>query len=81
MATKQSRKSAKKEKAASIPGLEAATRQLEKLMADSDLITQDDLDALLKSLQPAASRRPHPFATCFHQVNGHRISSSRSLVP
>jgi tetratricopeptide (TPR) repeat protein len=50
MTTKKTQKAAAKEKVEPIPGLEAPTRELEKLLASSDQITQDDLNALLMSL-------------------------------
>jgi tetratricopeptide (TPR) repeat protein len=50
MTNKPARKSAPKKKAAPNAGIEAAMRQMEKLMASGNLITQDDLDAMLASL-------------------------------
>jgi tetratricopeptide (TPR) repeat protein len=51
MTKKQARPPATKTNTPPIPGLEDALRELEKLTAAGGLITQDDLDALLKSLQ------------------------------
>src|ERR1019366_9065581 len=50
MTKKQTSKPAAKTKTPPIPGLKDAMRELEKLMAGGDLITQDDLNSLLRSL-------------------------------
>ena len=50
MTKKAAKKSPSKKKSAPNTEIAAAMRQMEKLMAGGDLITQDDLDALLASL-------------------------------
>ena len=57
MTKKPAKKSPAKKKAAPVPGLDAAMRQMEKLMASGDLITQDDLNALLASLHGPSRER------------------------
>jgi tetratricopeptide (TPR) repeat protein len=56
MTKKAAKKSPSKKKSAPNTEIAAAMRQMEKLMAGGDLITQDDLDALLASLHgPSAT--------------------------
>jgi tetratricopeptide (TPR) repeat protein len=56
MTKKPAKKSSAKKKSAPNVEIAAAMRQMEKLMASGDLITQDDLDALLASLHgPSAT--------------------------
>jgi tetratricopeptide (TPR) repeat protein len=56
MTKKPAPKSAAKKKAPPTAGMDAAMRQLEKLMASGDLITKGDLDAMLASLHgPSAT--------------------------
>lgn len=56
MTKKPAKKSPSKKKAPPTAEIAAATRQMEKLMASGDLITQGDLDALLASLHgPSAT--------------------------
>jgi tetratricopeptide (TPR) repeat protein len=56
MTKKPAKKSPSKKKSAPTAEIAAAMRQFEKLMASGDLITQDDLDALLASLHgPSAT--------------------------